>query len=321
VPTYHATGPDQLPEHVEDLLKNCPQTGSGSRGVHRWLIRVANHLRHHVPPDQAAALIAKHISRRPEVGEIEEAIAKAYGPNGRSIPKARRVPNFEPDPDLIAQIVAERTAVGRSPLKELQASSAPIPATTAEIVGTLFPDPATFLCIGRTIRAPKTWALGAITDLDRFQFIVPNPMKAQAWIDPAGNPHPRCNANVLRRRYLICDLDIKPGSIYDQLISDWQKAGIALSDAQAAVLESLAGAGPLVLVTFSGNQSLQGWFFCEGESESLSGKMRAFFESSVTLGTDPAGWIPAQFFRMPLARRLDTGRVQAVFYFNPSNVR
>jgi len=324
MPTTYASDPDSLPPSIERLLKSCPQTGTGTRAVHRWIIAISNGLRHHRPPEQAADLIRKYISRRPERGEIEEAISKAY--NGQSIPKAERQPQFEPDLDLIKKIVAERTAGGRSPLKELQAASAAIPRTTAEIVRILFPDPNTLLCVGRTIRSSRTWPLAMISDLDRFQFVVPNPMRDRAWIDPVGNPHPRCNANVLHRRFLVCDLDIKssapgePASIYDDLILEWKNRGIALSQAQAAVLEYLAQAGPLVLVTFSGNQSLQGWFFCQGESESFNSKMRAFFESAVILGADPAGWIRAQFFRMPGARRLDTGHQQTVYYLNPSNI-
>jgi hypothetical protein len=302
-----------------------PTSYAGSRGVHRWILQIANALRHHKPAEQAADLIRKHISRRPERGEIEEAIEKAY--NGRSIPKADREPLFEPDLGLIEKIVAERTASGRSPLKELQAASAAIPATTAEVLRILFPDPKTLICVGRTVRRAWCSPLETIKDLEKFQFIVPNPMRASAWVDPAGDPHPRCNANVLRRRFLICDLDIKrsapgePASIYDPLISDWKKAGIALSDAQAAVIEHLAAApGPLVVVTFSGHQSLQAWFYAQGESESLNDEMRAFFESAVILGTDPAGWIRCQFFRMPGARRLDTGHQQTVYYLNPSNI-
>jgi hypothetical protein len=325
MPTTYASDPDSLPPSVETLLKSCPQSGSGGRGVHRWILQTANALRHYKPAEKAAEMIEANISRTPELNEIEEAIKKAY--NGQSIPKAERQPSFEPDLDLIKKIVSERTAGGRSPLKELQAASAEIPKTTKEIIQTLFPDPKTFICVGRTVRRAWCSQLETIKDLEKFQFVVPNPMHDSAWVDPDGNPHARCNANVLRRRYLICDLDIQssapgePASIYDPLIAEWKSQGIALSDAQAAVLEQLAAApGPLVLITFSGHQSLQAWFFCEGESESLNGKMRAFFESAVILGADSAGWTRCQFFRMPGARRLDTGHQQTVYYLNPSNI-
>lgn len=322
MPTYDSRGPDQngLPPSVQDLLVNCPASGSGQRQVHAWLLKCANHLRHHVPAEKAADLIRQHISRRPEPNEISEAIQKAYSASSAQLPKAQRLPDFEPDPDAIATIVAERTPGGRSPLKELQASSSPIPVSTAEILQILFPDPATFLCVGRTIRSARTWPRRQITNPEGFQFIVPNPMKTAALVDPAGRAHPRCNNNVLCRRYLICDLDIKPGPRYDPLIATWNQAGVTLLDAQAAVIEYLGQVGPLVLVTFSGNQSLQGWFFCEGENESRQSKMRAFFESAIILGTDPAGWVRCQFFRMPGAQRFDTGHRQTVFYLNPRNV-
>jgi hypothetical protein len=96
-----------LPPSVWDVLQSCPESGSGGRLVHRWLIQAANHLRHYVSPGEAAELLAAHISRRPKRAEIEQTIAKAYGINSNRNGAAAQMPQFEPDLELIDSIMAE----------------------------------------------------------------------------------------------------------------------------------------------------------------------------------------------------------------------
>ena len=90
------------------------------------------------------------------------------------------------------------------------------------------------------------------------------------------------NANTGPRRFIVCDFDIKPTdrngnpSIYSGLIERWETRHVTIQDACAALIEYLAEHGPLVMVVFSGNLSLQAWFFCEGEDESPHCPFRAF---------------------------------------------
>jgi hypothetical protein len=74
------------------------------------------------------------------------------------------------------------------------------------------------------------------------------------------------------------------------------------------------------MVVHSGNISLQAWFYCEGERETLNSCLRGFFEHAVILGADRAGWTRCQLFRMPCATRSDTGRRQVIHYFDPSTL-
>ena len=144
-------------------------------------------------------------------------------------------------------------------------------------------------------------------------------------VDAEGDEHTRCLANTGPRRFIVTDFDIKPidnhnnPTIYFDLIKRWEVAGVSIQDAAAALIMYLPG--PLVMVVYSGNVTLQAWWFAEGEDESPDGRMRAFFETAVILGADRAGWITCQLFRMPGGQRSNTGRRQTVFYFNPTKIR
>ena len=67
------------------------------------------------------------------------------------------------------------------------------------------------------------------------------------------------------RWFIVCDIyiNIKPvdhngkPTIYAGLIKRWEKAGATIQDA-AAIISHLAEYGPLVMVVYSGNISLQG---------------------------------------------------------------
>lgn len=317
-----------LPAHIKKLVETPPPTGTGKREVHRHILRSAALVRSFLSSDEAFTyLSACSWPRRLKTGELEEAVQKAY-----ALPKMKRrnsqaqaPPKLQVNLAEIEAIVAERFS-GRSLLEELrQSSPVPIPESTDQIIRTLFP-PDSLLCVGWRLNGVLTAPLANLSQLETYQFIVPSPMSALDWTDGSGRRHHRGNANTGPRRFLVTDLDIKPTqpggapSIYAPLIAKWAAAHLTLKDAMAALIIYLAEAGPLSMVVDSGNVSLQAWWYCQGESEALSGGMRAFFESAVMLGADPAGWIPCQLFRMPGAQRLDTGRPQAVVYYNPDSI-
>jgi hypothetical protein len=87
-------------------------------------------------------------------------------------------------------------------------------------------------------------------------------------------------------------------------------------DEHAALLVHLAKLAPLVLVVHSGNKSLHGWFYCEGQSEE---KVVRFFQYAVSLGADQATWTRCQLVRMPDGLR-DNGKRQSVIYFSPATL-
>jgi hypothetical protein len=314
----------ELPAYVRDALECWPASGTGDRLVHRHILRLANALRHYVEdPGTAGEMIRGTMPRRAKPGEIEEALERAY--NLESKPKLdREPPRHFADPLLIEQIVAERFD-GQSLLEELRERSPfPIPDSTNEIIRTLFP-PDSIVCVGREPQHVITAPLRNLHKLETKELIVPSPMAALRSADAEGRVHTRCLANTGPRRFIVTDFDIKPidnhgnPTIYFDLIKRWEAAGVSIQDAAAALIMYLVG--PLVMVVYSGNVSLQAWWFAKDEDESLDSRMRAFFETAVILGADRAGWITCQLFRMPGGLRSSTNRRQSVHYFNPSKIQ
>jgi hypothetical protein len=321
MPEYEQNGNGELPPHVRDLLTNWPPSGSGDRAVHRHLLKVANRLRHYVDIHQAQQLIVNSpMPRPPKRGEIEEALEKAYNLTGLQKSSIDSPPDHLPNLNEIENVVAERIGP-KSALKELEERSGPIPAAN-EILQKLFPADC-LICVARAVDDAVTLPLAKLQNAEAHPWIVPSPMSAPYSIDDEGRRHRRSLANTGPRRFIIVDIDIKEfnrhghPTPYAPLIKRWQKYGVTLQDAAAALLRYLAEYGPLAMVTFSGNISLQGWFFCAGEDESEDSPLRVFFESAVVLGADRAGWTRCQFFRMPGATHPGTKRRQSVHFFNP----
>jgi hypothetical protein len=172
-----------------------------------------------------------------------------------------------------------------------------------------------------------TLPLAKLRNIEARPWIVPSPMSAPYSVDKEGRRHRRSLANTGPRRFIVVDIDIKETdrrgnpTLYAPLIKKWQKYGVTLQDAAAALVSCLAEHGPLAMVTFSGHISLQGWFFCAGEDESEDSPLRGFFESAVILGADRAGWVRCQLFRMPGATNPKTGQEQTVHFFNSEVIR
>jgi hypothetical protein len=304
-----------LPESVWELLKNCPLSGSGQRLVHRWIMECGVQLRHYVLIDTAADLIRRHISRRPKPREIEDTLTRAYSTG--AIPDLFHQTNWPaPSSQLIDDIVTENDC-GIPGLKLLRDRSASIPKSAAEIFAVMF-SPESLLCAG-LYQANSTIApVGKFRDLERFQFVVPNPMRERFVIDPAtGKRSERCLANVLVRRYIVTDFDLK-GDWIAPVLRRWATVKYTPQDGMATligVMERPPGPAPLVLVVFSGNVSLQAWFYCAGAAEEA---IATWFSNACLLGADPAGWVTCQYFRMPGAMRKNPVARQEVVFFNPN---
>ena len=208
----------------------------------------------------------------------------------------------------------------KSALTELEEKSpASIPDSTDEILRCLF-DPEELICVANDVRNARTRQLKQFSFAGNAEWIVPNPMSAPFVLDSEGKRHHRSLANTGPRRFLVCDLDIKPGPLFDPLIAHWAKHSVSIQEAEAALIGYLAEYGPLTMVVYSGNVSLQAWFYCQGESETKQSRLRAFFESAMILGADRVGWTRCQLFRMPLGTRSSTGKKQSVHYFDPETI-
>src|SRR5262249_29861436 len=97
-------------------------------------------------------------------------------------------------------------------------------------------------------------------------------------------------------------------------IEGWEREGISITDACAALLWTLAALAPLHLVVHSGGKSLHGWFKFQGATES---QLDRFKSKALTLGACSSTLsTPSQFVRMPDGTR-DNGNRQLVWFFDP----
>ena len=134
------------------------------------------------------------------------------------------------------------------------------------------------------------------------ELIAPNPMRGFEGVNQEGKPSKRCRDNMGRRKYLVAEFDDKGMNHFDM----------------ASILRFLHEViRPLVMVVYSGNHSLHGWFRSSGDEH----EDYQFFKTCVILGADDALWKPEQPARTPNAIRGDTGKKQEVFWFNPKRER
>jgi hypothetical protein len=286
---------------VSEVLASCPRSGGG---VHRWLFVTALKLYRHCPEKgELARLLTEataNCGREIPDEEIENAIINSQPiAEGRTAQGAMRSGPRWPqrNDEQISAIVQDGPN-----LTELEAMS-PVRSTdgqphTEEIIDMLFPGNP-LLCA-----APKKELALTRTreEWRRFmanqQFIVPSPMTARYGKTKSGRDSSRSLANTGPRRFLVVEFD---RGDFDQ---------------HAALLIHLARFAPLVLAVHSGNKSLHGWFYCEGEPDQ---KVEKFFRFAVSLGGDHATWTRCQFVRMPDGQR-DDGKRQRVVYFDPKRM-
>ena len=290
-------------------LKPCPASGEG---VHKWVCYAACTLvEAGMSDEQAESEIEALMTREPNPhSEIEDALRYARGERHSYTP--RWTP---PNAEKIAAISKE----GPTLIEFVSRSPEPIrfeeASESEEIVDAIFRADS-WLCVGRAdwdfhTERREFWR----GKLEAHSLIVPSPMSGQMGQTKQGKPSYHCADNTGPRRFLVIEFD---SGILDQ---------------QAALLWYLAQYGPLALVVFSGNKSIHGWFFCEGQPED---EMERFFDYAHSLGACDGMWRPCQFARMPDGMRSDgktsdalaaagiqdvaKGR-QAVLYFNPGVIR
>jgi hypothetical protein len=192
---------------------------------------------------------------------------------------------------------------------------------TEEIVDVIFPgDP--LLCAGKSrslfaTRARHVWC-GRLAEM---ALIVPNPMLAiRAKTKCGGKVSEHTLEATGRQVYQVIEFDFSlknrngtADSIWEPLVRAWERDGITINDACAALLLHLATLMPLVLVVFSGGKSLHGWY--RVWELTLEERFK-FMRYAVSLGADPATWNRSQFVRMPDGLR-ENGKRQGTYFFNP----
>jgi hypothetical protein len=327
MPAYKQTS--LLPPWCVQALAECPEANTG---VHQWLLPTFNKLRHEVSIGRAIELVTNAVIRnagaaRVDAREILKAAEKSYATKGILASPGTSQKWPKPDLALIERITTEG-ASDWSVLNELWQLSPEKPdedpGTTDVIIRRLFPA-GSLICPGAAAESTGTYPLAELKNLHRFQFVVPSPMSTLVGRTDNGNGHEsgRCLDNTGPRRFLVNDFDFKKEvngkrTKYASLIERWEALGMSIQDATASIIMHLAQYGPLVMVVFSGGESLHAWWWCRGEPEGLSSRLHNFMRYAAKLGADPATYTRSQFVRMPGAIRSNTGRKQTVHYYDPS---
>ena len=317
------------------VIRKTPVPGEG---LNRWLYSIAACLiKDRISEDQGVELLfqlAYEKGRDERTARKEaERLRRLWSGNGPV--KSSRPPAPRPNLDKIREIVSENRATvadlaGRSPIKV-----DPNDTDAADnIVDLLFPD-GDIICIGF-----QHWEAACYHHREIFKddaetvplpmcevaYIVPNPMRERGhWTSgkqwKEGKPSPRCDANVLSRRWLCVEWDMsklsRDGStptFWKPILDEWESIGIPAKDAQTRLLAHLATFEfRLAMVVDSGGKSLHSWFAVAHATEA---QIEHFMRYAISIGADPAGRVPSQFFRMPHGTR-ENGNRQPVLFFNP----
>jgi hypothetical protein len=191
----------------------------------------------------------------------------------------------------------------------------------ANVIKEIF-KPTEFICIGTKFVCPsndKAWFDIQTSRADRTMagtlrsasHIVPNPFSAALGVTKSGKPTVKSNSQVLKRRFLVIEIDWRAFSWAE----DWTFQ--QRIDAALLIHRHLMIHWPLVLLVYSGNESIHGWYPTHNASE---GYLHSFMEYCVRLGADSMMWCPSQFARMPSGLNRQTGKRQSVIYHDPSKI-
>jgi hypothetical protein len=303
------------------VIRKTPAPGEG---LDRWLYPVAMCLiGDRVTEDPGVELLyrlALENGRDERTARKEaERLRRLWTGNGPV--KCNRPPDPKVNLDSIRQIVSsnhDRVAdlVARSSIKV-----DPNDTDAADnIVDLLFPD-GDILCVAGSIYYQVAYRHGDLDEpLGTVPFIVPNPMRTEGVFEKDVFS-PKTNANVLYRRWLCVEWDIPVDdsipSFWRPLVKEWSATGVTRKDAQTRLLAHLSTFQlKLGMVVDSGGKSLHAWFAVAHANES---QIEHFMRYAISIGADPAGRVPSQFFRMPHGTR-ENGKRQPVLFIDPKTL-
>lgn len=293
-----------IADDVHSILPPCPAV---HEGVHHAILGVVSELALlGYNPEEIQPMVTEWMSpvTKPYPREIPDALQKVFGSGDPRLQNGTfiKAPTW-PQGDF-SEAMAITREHGKFEQFELMLKledASPIDPyvelTTAEWLS-LFYQQTDLLCIGENLCDREVRSLADWNKRLRYaHFISPNPFRF-AYLG-------RKNENVLERRYLITEIDIK--EVWRLLLDRYE---IDPFDFQAAIILYLKDLKNLRLhsVVWSGNKSLHAlWRADKDESVNL-----AFMTEAVRLGVDKAGYALSQFCRIfnPLEN-------QRLFYLDP----
>jgi hypothetical protein len=276
-------------------LAEAPVAGE----THRWLAQVASGVSHILTPQRCGEFLRRccdvHVAhRRVPDREINAAVEFAYGGGqgsgvGVQANYGRRAIEW---PDPSAEVV-RRVLETVAPVFDGETSTGLRPG---DVLPLLFHG-GELVCTGAdSERATVRPVEAVLSDADTLQFICVNPMRGSLAMNQAGRPSPRCQNNVMVRRYLVAEFD-------DATLAKAQQAQLATA---------LGDMAPLVMAVDSGGKSVHAWYAVEAMTRQDQAR---FFALACLLGADQTRWDICGWLRMPGGLRVkpdpSTGSGQA----------
>ena len=281
-------------------LAEAPVAGE----THRWLAQVASGVSQILTPQRCGEFLRRccdvHVAhRRVPDREISAAVDLAYGSGvqgsgvGVQANYGRRAIEWpEANPEAIRKVM-ETVA----PVFDGETSTGLRPG---DVLPLLFHG-VELVCTGAdSERATVRPVEAVLSDADTLQFICVNPMRGSLAMNQAGRPSPRCQNNVMVRRYLVAEFD-------DATLAKAQQAQLA---------SALGDMAPLVMAVDSGGKSVHAWYAVEAMTRQDQAR---FFALACLLGADQTRWDICGWLRMPGGLRVkpDFSRArQRILYWN-----
>lgn len=318
-----ATSPEEIFE--EWRSKNaCPETGTGTRAVHRWLLKAANACRvWRIPPGEAFDFIrdgSANCGRYVEAREINEAISEAYGSawSGKKSSHKPKEDEVKYNPEKLSRI-ANRIDFDITPEWLEERSAVTIrDLTPAGFLHALY-EPGERVWIGtiKNARRGTTYqhdgdtqnfaALDHLREGNEGVWFLSNPVTGEAvegvgtvnqWF-PKGESW-RSEENVTSWRYLLIESDEAPERLWLRMLV---QAPLAISAIYASGSRSIHA---LVRVDKPS----------KGEWDQFKDSIK---KELITIGADPNSLSAVRLTRLPGCMRNEPGKtgLQRLLYLNP----
>jgi hypothetical protein len=256
-------------------------------------------------------LLLRNMTRVPQPGEIKGTVQKAFGEsfsqsNSRhgadtrhpSVPKGFSARDQVQDDMLLAEAIA--SGFKYENLAEINPQPGPKGCSSRAVVSALFPAGSLLCCAVDKHYKVRTQPLEEFGEFKYYRFIVPQPMTAVTGLTAEGKISPRTKTNTGPWRFFVYESDTLN------------------FDIQAAAIYELARYHPLALVVYSGNRSLQAWFYVSNLTEE---ELNRFQCLAVRLGGCKGPLYRGQLVRMPAGWNKETRKDQTIRFFDPSAIQ
>jgi hypothetical protein len=283
-------------------------------GIHPWLLSAANTLRNcGSSPEEVMEYLERETrnARRPVLRrEISDTVRKAFT-GAVSIPdrSLNRLPRIAYSPSRLRKFAASHPEPVTAEYLATRSVVPPETVSPGAFLRALYhPGEYVAILLGSLNQRGHLWPSAEFPwedDLSRLQtgwsgaFFITAPLDGLEKPNHAsGAPSIRSAANVTEYRFLLLESDKAPREL-------WLRALVQLEL-------------PIVAITDSGGKSIHALVRIGAGSKEGFERIRSRLKDTLTaLGADPQSMSALRGSRLPGCRREETGRLQALLYFNP----